>query len=154
VATALVLRRSRVGHALAGLGADEERAETLGINTTALKIAVFALSAAFMGAVGAAMAPRWTYLDPQVFNPYVSFQVVIMAMLGGVRSPWGPIVGAVFIGLASEILLVKFRYFYMLGLGLTMIAIVLALPAGLSGLADHVRRAPWPPLRTGSRARR
>lgn len=87
------------------------------------------------------MAPRWTYLDPQVFNPYVSFQVVIMAMLGGVRSPWGPIVGAVFIGLASEILLVKFRYFYMLGLGLTMIAIVLALPAGLSGLADHVRRA-------------
>src|SRR5262249_56110611 len=120
--------------------------ETLGINTTALKIAVFALSAAFMGAVGAAMAPRWTYLDPQVFNPYVSFQVVIMAMLGGVRSPWGPIVGAVFIGLASEILLAKFRYFYMLGLGLTMIAIVLALPSGLVGLADHLRRSRGVPV--------
>ena len=141
VVTALVLRGSRVGHALAGLGADEERAETLGINTTATKIAVFALSAAFMGAVGATMAPRWTYLDPQVFNPYVSFQVVIMAMLGGVTSLWGPIVGAVFIGLASEILLVKFRYFYMLGLGLTMIAIVLVLPSGLTGLGAQLRRA-------------
>ena len=36
-----------------------------------------------MGAVGAAMAPRWTYLDPQVFNPFVSFQTVIMALVGG-----------------------------------------------------------------------
>jgi branched-chain amino acid transport system permease protein len=92
-----------------------------------------------MGAVGAAMATRWTYLDPQVFNPYVSFQVVIMALLGGVTSIWGPVAGAVFIGLASEILLLKFRYLYMLGLGLTMIVIVLVLPSGLIGLAGYVR---------------
>lgn len=134
VLTAVLLRRSRWGYALVGVGGDEERAQTLGINTTAVKIAAFSLSAAFMGAVGAAMAPRWTYLDPQVFNPMVSFQAVIMALLGGAGTVMGPVMGAVFIGLASEILLLRFRYFYMLGLGLTLIVVVLALPSGLAGL--------------------
>jgi branched-chain amino acid transport system permease protein len=142
VTTAILLRRSRLGHALAGIGSDEERAETLGINTTLVKIGVFALSAAFMGAVGATMAPRWTYLDPQVFNPFVSFQVVIMALLGGAASLGGPIAGAVFLGLASEFLLLKFRYLYMLGLGLMLIVIVLVLPSGLMSLAPRLKRRP------------
>ena len=140
VASAMILRRSRWGYALAGLGADEERAVTLGINATAVKIGTFALSAAFMGATGAAMAPRWTYLDPQVFNPFVSFQTVIMALLGGASTVAGPVLGAVFIGLASEILLLKFRYVYMLGLGVTLIVVTLILPNGLVGLGQRFRR--------------
>jgi branched-chain amino acid transport system permease protein len=134
VTTAVWLPRRRWGIALIGIGADEERAETLGIDTTRIKIGVFALSAAFMGAIGGAMAPRWTYLDPQVFNPLVSFQTVIMALLGGPATVLGPILGAVFLGLMSEILLVKFRYLYMLSLGLVLIVVVLLLPAGLAGL--------------------
>ncbi|HEY7651472.1 MAG TPA: branched-chain amino acid ABC transporter permease [Methylomirabilota bacterium] len=134
LATAVWLPRSRWGIALIGIGADEERAETLGIDTTRIKITVFALSAAFMGAVGGAMAPRWTYLDPQVFNPLVSFQTVIMALLGGATTVVGPVLGAVFLGLLSETLLLKFRYFYMLTLGLVLIVVVLLLPAGLAGL--------------------
>ena len=141
VTTAVALPRSRWGVALIGIGADEERAETLGIDTTRVKIAVFALSAAFMGAIGGAMAPRWTYLDPQVFNPLVSFQTVIMALLGGPATVAGPILGAVFLGLLSEILLVKFRYLYMLTLGLVLIVVVLVLPGGLSGLAGRRRPA-------------
>ena len=139
VVTAALLRRSRWGIALIGIGADEERAETLGIDTTRVKIGAFALSAAFMGAVGGAMAPRWTYLDPQVFNPLVSFQTVIMALLGGPTTIAGPAVGAAFLGLLSEVLLVKFRYVYMLGLGLVLIAVVLVLPGGLAGLAARRR---------------
>lgn len=141
VTTAALLRRGRWGTALIGIGADEERAETLGIDTTRMKIGVFVLSAAFMGAVGAAMAPRWTYLDPQVFNPLVSFQTVIMALLGGPATIVGPILGAVFLGLMSEILLVKFRYLYMLSLGLVLIVVVLLLPGGLSDLV-RLRRGP------------
>ena len=139
VGTALALRRSRWGYALVSIGADEERALTLGIDTTRIKVGTFALSAAFMGGVGAAMAPRWTYLDPQVFNPLVSFQTVIMALVGGATTVAGPILGAVFLGLASEILLVKFRYYYMLSLGLTLIFVVLLVPSGLAGL---MRRSP------------
>lgn len=139
VGTALALRRSRWGYALIGIGEDEERAETLGIDTTRVKVGTFALSAAFMGAVGAAMAPRWTYLDPQVFNPLVSFQAVIMALVGGATTVVGPVVGAVFLGLVSELFLLRFRYVYMLALGLTLIAAVLLFPSGLVGLR---RRSP------------
>jgi branched-chain amino acid transport system permease protein len=142
VIMALLLRQPPWGYALAGLGADEERAETLGINTTLVKIGIFASSAAVMGAVGAAMAPRWTYLDPQVFNPFVSFQTVIMALLGGATTVAGPIVGAVFIGLASEFLLLRFRYVYMLGLGVALIVVTLVLPAGLVGLGGRLRPRP------------
>jgi len=139
VATALLLRRSRWGYALVGIGEDEERALTLGIDTTRVKIGTFALSAAFMGAVGAAMAPRWTYLDPQVFNPLVSFQTVIMALVGGATTVVGPALGAAFLGLVSELFLLRFRYVYMLALGLTLIAVVVAFPSGLAGTG---RRAP------------
>lgn len=144
VTTSVRLRRSRWGHALAGIGADEQRAETLGINTALVKITTFAASAALMGAAGAAMAPRWTYLDPQVFNPLVSFQTVIMALLGGTGTVLGPIAGAAFLGLASEVLLLRFRYLYMLGLGLTLIAVVLLLPSGLAGLLARRPRPPHP----------
>jgi branched-chain amino acid transport system permease protein len=142
VGTALALRRSRWGYALIGIGEDEERAETLGIDTTRVKVGTFALSAAFMGAVGAAMAPRWTYLDPQVFNPLVSFQAVIMALVGGATTVVGPVVGAVFLGLASELFLLRFRYVYMLALGLTLIAAVLLFPSGLAGLRRPSPRGP------------
>jgi branched-chain amino acid transport system permease protein len=92
-----------------------------------------------MGAAGGAMAPRWTYLDPQVFNPLVSFQTVIMALLGGATTVIGPVLGAVFLGVLSETLLLKFRYFYMLSLGLVLIAVVLVLPAGLAGVLRRRR---------------
>jgi len=142
VGTALALRRSRWGYALIGIGEDEERAETLGIDTTRVKVGTFALSAAFMGAVGAAMAPRWTYLDPQVFNPLVSFQTVIMALVGGAATVVGPVAGAVFLGLVSELFLLRFRYVYMLALGLTLIAAVLLFPSGLAGLRRRSPRGP------------
>ncbi|HEU5321683.1 MAG TPA: branched-chain amino acid ABC transporter permease, partial [Methylomirabilota bacterium] len=61
VAAAILVRRSRWGLALAAIGGDEERAEVLGIRPIGVKVAVFALSAALMGATGAAIAPRWTY---------------------------------------------------------------------------------------------
>jgi len=140
VATALLLRRSRWGYALIGIGEDEERALTLGIDTTRVKIGTFALSAAFMGAVGAAMAPRWTYLDPQVFNPLVSFQTVIMALVGGATTVVGPALGAAFLGLVSELFLLRFRYLYMLALGLTLIAVVVAFPSGLAGIGRRAAR--------------
>jgi branched-chain amino acid transport system permease protein len=136
---AALMRRSAWGDALIAIGADEERAETLGIDTTRVKVLTFALSAAFMGAAGAAMAPRWTYLDPQVFSPLVSFQTVIMALVGGATSVAGPVLGAAFIGLASELLLLQFRYAYMLALGLTLIAVVLFFPRGLAAGLDRLR---------------
>jgi len=150
VAGAWLLRRSRWGIALVAIGGDEERAEVLGIRPTWIKIAVFAMSAAFIGATGAAMAPRLTYLEPQIaFNPLISFQTVIMALLGGTGRASGPVVGALFVGLISEVFLLQFRYVYMIILGVVLIATIVVLPYGITGwdteeeTGDVVRAVRW-----------
>ena len=97
IATAILVRSSRLGFALSGIGGDEERAQTLGVNTRRIKVIAFSLSAFFPGALGAAMAVRWTYIEPlSVFNPFIGFQTVLIAMVGGAQTLIGPIVSSVF----------------------------------------------------------
>lgn len=139
VAYALV-RESRLGLALAGIGADEQRAQTLGVNTRAAKVAGFTLSALFAGMLGAAIAVRWIYLDPPtVFNPFIGFQTVLIAMLGGAHTLLGPIVSAVVFSLLTEFLRLRFPYAYLLVLGTLLIVLVLYLPRGFAQLWDDWR---------------
>ncbi len=89
------IRHSRYGLALESIGEDEEAANHTGVNVTALKTLTFAISAFFIGAVGSIMATRWTYIDPKIaFNPLISFMPVLMAIFGGMRRLYGPIIGA------------------------------------------------------------
>ena len=88
-----LIARSRLGFALRIIGEDETVARHCGINVTLAKVTLFAISAVFITLVGAIMAPRWTYIEPSIaFNPTISFQVVIMALLGGAHRLWGPAV--------------------------------------------------------------
>ena len=140
VATSIAVRASRFGLAMSGIGADEQRAETLGVDTRLVKIAGFALTAAFAGAVGAAMSVRWTYIDPAtVFNPFIGFQTVLIALVGGAATLWGPLIAAVVFSLLAETLRLQAPQVYMIVLGLLLIACVLYLPGGLASLR-------WPSL--------
>ena len=135
VLTAIVVRRSRFGLAMAGIGADEQRAQTLGVNTRWVKIGGFALTAAFAGAVGATMSVRWTYIDPStVFNPFIGFQTVLIALIGGAATLWGPLIAAVVFSLLAETLRLQMPQLYMMSLGLLLIWSVLYLPGGLASL--------------------
>lgn len=135
VAVAIVVRRTRFGLALAGIGADEQRAQTLGVNTPRVKLAGFALTAAFAGAVGAAMSVRWTYIDPQtVFNPFIGFQTVLIALIGGALTLWGPLIAAIVFSVLAETLRLQAPQVYMMALGLLLILSVLYLPGGLASL--------------------
>jgi branched-chain amino acid transport system permease protein len=135
VACSIVLRRTRFGLALAGIGADEQRAQTLGVNTRLVKIGGFMLTAAFAGAVGAAMSVRWTYIDPAtVFNPFIGFQTVLIALIGGVATLWGPLIAAVVFSLLAETLRLQAPQLYLMTLGLLLILSVLYLPGGLASL--------------------
>ena len=135
VVVAIVVRGSRFGLALLGIGADEQRAQTLGVPTRWVKVAGFALSAAFAGATGAAMAVRWTYIDPTaVFNPFIGLQTVLIAIVGGPRSLAGPLLAALVFSLLAEFLRLQFPYVYLIALGLLLIVAVLYLPRGLARL--------------------
>lgn len=146
------IRRSRLGFALDVIGNDETVAAHVGIDTTRVKLAVFALSAMFMSATGAVMAPRWTYIDPNVaFNPLVSFQVLIMALLGGAGRLHGPVLGVIPLVVLFEVLSASFPHHFSIVLGAIFLVIVHFLPEGVAGLAGRGwrtwrgrRRAPAP----------
>jgi branched-chain amino acid transport system permease protein len=142
VGTCAAVRSSRLGLALAGVGSDEERAQTLGVNTRRAKIAGFSLSAFFAGALGAAVAVRWTYIEPaSVFNPFIGFQTVLIAMIGGAHTLIGPLVSAVVFSLLTELLRLQFPYAYLMLLGTLLILLVLYLPGGIVSLFTRWRRA-------------
>jgi branched-chain amino acid transport system permease protein len=132
-----LLRRTRLGIALLVIGDDETMARQAGINVPLAKVAIFVVSSVFMTAVGAVMAPRFGYLTPNfAFNPLISFQVVIMALLGGMQRLWGPMLGVVPLVLLSEFLQVRFPFWFSVFLGLVFMIIVYFLPRGITGLVE------------------
>ena len=142
LAACAAVRASRLGLALAGIGADEERAQTLGVDTRLAKIAGFALAAFFAGALGAAVAVRWTYIEPaSVFNPFIGFQTVLIAMIGGAQTLAGPMISAVVFSLLTELLRLQFPYAYLIVLGILLIVLVLYLPGGFASLIARWRQA-------------
>ena len=139
--TAYFIRRSKFGLALQSIGENESAAAHAGINVTQLKIIAFAISAFFMGAAGAIIATRWTYIDPNsAFNPNYSFLPVLMAVLGGMGQLYGPILGATFFAYLQETLQTEFPYYYMLIFGLVLVVAISYLPDGLVGLIQRLIR--------------
>ncbi len=144
VALSIWVRRTRFGIALMGIGADEQRAQTLGVNTKLVKIAGFAMTAAVAGAVGAAMSVRWTYIDPHtVFNPFIGFQTVLIALIGGAVTLWGPLIAAIVFSVLAETLRLQAPQIYMMALGLLLILCVLYLPGGLASLRWDTYKLWW-----------
>lgn len=135
-----LIQRSKLGLALRVIGDDEAVARHVGINTTLAKVVLFAFSASFMTLAGAIMAPRWTYIDPAIaFNPVVSFQVLIMALLGGVHRLYGPVFGVIPLVMLFEILLAKFPNHFSIMVGIAFLLIVYAIPRGIVGLIESVQ---------------
>jgi branched-chain amino acid transport system permease protein len=142
VAVAATVRAHRLGLALVGIGADEQRAETLGVATRRVKVAAFALAAFFAGALGAAVAVRWTYIEPAAaFNPFIGFQTVLIAMVGGAATLAGPLVSAVLFSLLTEFLRLRFPYAYLIVLGTLLIVVVLYVPGGIASLLGRRAQA-------------
>lgn len=141
ILTAYFIRRSKYGLALQSIGEDEEASSHTGINVTVLKTIVFAVSALFIGAAGAIMATRWTYIDPYIaFNVLFSFMPVLMAIFGGMGQFYGPIIGAAIFAYLEETLITKFPYYYMLIFGIILVVAILYLPDGLVGLMQKWRK--------------
>lgn len=136
------IRQSKYGLALQSIGENEEASGHIGVNTTTLKVITFAVSAFFMGATGAIMATKWTYIDPYIaFNlPLFSFTPVVMAVFGGIGQIYGPLLGAAIFAYLQETLITQFPYYYMLLFGLILVIVILFLPRGISDLIDKWRK--------------
>lgn len=139
--TGWLIGRSRLGFALRIIGDDEQVAKHSGINTAAAKIMLFMVSGAVAAIVGAMLAPRYVYIEPAIaFTPMLSFQVVIMALLGGTGRLWGPVVGVIPFTFLWEAISVSFPNQTTLLLGVCFLLIVYLLPKGFVGLLQVIQR--------------
>jgi branched-chain amino acid transport system permease protein len=155
IALSIIVRRTRFGLALAGIGADEARAQTLGVNTRLVKLAGFAMTALVAGAVGAAMSVRWTYIDPHtVFNPFIGFQTVLIALIGGAITLWGPLLAAIIFSVLAETLRIQAPQIYMMTLGILLILSVLYLPGGLASLRWDTYKLWWADMKDWYKVRK
>ncbi len=139
--TGWLVNRSRLGFALRIIGNDETVARHVGINTAMAKVALFMISGGFIGIVGAFLAPRFAYVEPpSAFNPMISFQVVIMALLGGTGRLWAPLLGVIPFTILFDQISANFPNHTSLVIGIAFMSVVYLLPRGVVGLIEDMRR--------------
>ncbi|MCD0499992.1 MULTISPECIES: branched-chain amino acid ABC transporter permease [Achromobacter] len=137
------LRHSRFGAYLQAVRDNEDAARAIGVNPLRVKLGGIALSAAFMSAAGAFYVQVFQYIDPGIaFGSAVSVEALVGAIVGGMGTLWGPVLGAVALhGLAdlTRNLFGELPGISMVIYGVVLILIVMFLPRGISGSGQSLR---------------
>lgn len=126
--------RSRFGMGLKAVREDEDKARALGVPTFWAKLIAFVWSAVFTSLAGGLYALWFGDLDPVFqFSILMGAYMVLMALLGGVRELYGPVVGAIVVGLSIEFFKAEFgdTQFHLVATGLLLAVVVLFMPEGV-----------------------
>lgn len=127
---ALNLYNSPTGRALRALHGSEIAARTVGVDVTRLKLQAFVISAVYASVSGSLLALQNRFITPDVAGFMHSIEMVTMAVLGGVGSVLGAILGAGILTLLPQVLTI-FAEYEQLVLGLVMILVMIFLREGL-----------------------
>jgi len=142
VAISVLVRRSRLGLALVAVREDQDAAADLGVDPMRAKLLAHAIAAALTGAAGGLHARYAAYVNPQgEFAFAISVAILLMPVIGGVGTIWGPVIGACVYGLVHDEILAAFPQLHLLIYGSLLIVIVLFEPAGIVGLLSRLVRA-------------
>ena len=137
----LATQFSRLGFGLRCIQQNESAADMLGVDTTTYKVAAFSLSAVFVGMAGAVYASWVHYIEPpDVFDVLYSVKAIVMVLLGGAGSVFGPLLGAAVYLSLEELVWRRFLEVHTGVLGLLIVLLVLFLPKGLLSLSQKL---PW-----------
>jgi branched-chain amino acid transport system permease protein len=144
-----LIGRSRLGHALSGIKANEQRMRATGFSTYPYKLAAFVLAGALAGVAGFLYAVKDGFVNPEILAWHQSGTVLLMLILGGIGTLRGAVLGAfLFVVLKelfqSEALFGSFAKHWQLPLGLTIIACVALMPNGITGLPAQLKRSRVP----------
>lgn len=133
------LLRSAVGTATRAIGEDDEAAASLGVRVTPTRRRVYVLASFGAALAGVAwLASAITFLPRTNFGVQWSVLMLFMALVGGLRSQWGPLLGALLLFLLQESL-GHLGAWYLAGLGVVAAVFALWLPRGLAGVWDDWR---------------
>jgi branched-chain amino acid transport system permease protein len=132
-----MLVKSRVGRALIAIRENTVAAGGMGINVRFYKSTAFAVSAFYTALAGALYAHFVGYISPETFNRSQSSMFITMILFGGNGTLAGPGLGALILGLFSEVIQAAGRY-QMLIYGVLIMGVVMFAPQGLMGIIQHV----------------
>jgi branched-chain amino acid transport system permease protein len=144
------IRRSRFGLALFAINMDPDAAETLGVSTSRYNVLALMVSAFLVGVVGSLYAQYFFFIDPrEMFSFQNSIAMVLMPIIGGIGTLWGPVLGAVVFKVVEDRLLtthlewgpisINFVQFNLLLYGLLLVLIILFEPGGVLGLLRRMK---------------
>lgn len=129
-----LLVRSPFGHVLAGIRVNEHRMQGLGFATFRYKLACFVMAGALAGLAGYWSAVQFGVVNPEMLGWHLSGTALMMVILGGMGTLFGPVLGAT----AMMLLELEFQSLtkhWQLLMGLVIVLVALALPRGLASLA-------------------
>jgi branched-chain amino acid transport system permease protein len=129
-----VIDRSRFGTGLKAVREDEDKAQALGVPTRNYKLVAYVVSATFTGLAGGLYALWFGDLDPIFqFSIMLGTYMVLMALLGGVRHLFGPLLGAVIVGVGLEYFKLEFgdTQLHLVATALLLGVVVLFMPDGI-----------------------
>ena len=137
------IRHSRFGAGLMAVRDNEDAASAVGVDPQAAKRGAITLSAAFMGAAGAFYVQVFQYIDPAIaFGPHVSVEALVAAIVGGMGTLWGPVLGALALHTLADFtrnLFGELPGLNMVIYGCVLVLIVMFMPRGLAGLLGHAQ---------------
>lgn len=151
LAVTLNIARSMAGAALRVLHRDEELAAALGVKVSSVKTGAFVVSAVLAAIAGALYAHYARFISPDIFSLTASFDLLLVAILGGVWTPYGALIGAALLKFLPEVL-GAFLDYRLIAYGVVFIVITFYLPDGIAGWVRDLaakrhkaRRMPVPP---------
>jgi branched-chain amino acid transport system permease protein len=134
-----VVSRSRLGAYLTAVREDMDSAEAVGIDTVRVRVITLALSAFVVGLAGGFYSLYFRYIDPDaVFAVSLSVETVFIAVVGGLATTAGPVVGALVLVTISEIFRDRFQAGHLIFYGLFMMLTIRYLPEGIWGRLRRV----------------
>jgi branched-chain amino acid transport system permease protein len=136
------LVNSKWGFYFVAIREDQEAAESMGIDTTKYKLISLLISAFFTGLAGAFYMNYMAFIDPHVVFSLVdvSIMMILVVMLGGAGTLYGPAIGAVIMVVLSEVFRAYIGHANLLVLGLLIIFIIVFLPDGVVEVRGYLKR--------------
>ncbi|MGH8740415.1 MAG: branched-chain amino acid ABC transporter permease [Burkholderiales bacterium] len=140
IAVSRLLSTSRIGRGLAAIRDDEVAAECSGVPTLRLKLVSTTVMGAMMGVAGAPYPYFVTYVDPvSAFNLFIAVNAIAMPMIGGTSHWSGPVIGALLLGTAQEIITVTISSeLNILLVGILLVLFITLAPQGIVGVARRL----------------
>jgi branched-chain amino acid transport system permease protein len=130
------LYRTRLGLAINAIRDDEDKAEAMGLYTTRYKVFAWGLCALFLGAAGGPVGNLVGFIDPRDLafaGATFGVWMVLMAVLGGKGTLWGPVLGATVFHVTQELFWTYLLGWQRVAMGLLIVVIVVFFPTGILG---------------------